>query len=78
MPGAFWAAGISMGGIVTVVTGRIDRVDAVRRILSLGTITIRVPESVPLHGLEAGMSVTITYDERAGEMWATDIRRVRQ
>jgi hypothetical protein len=67
-----------MEGIVTVVTGRIDRVDAGRRIVFLGTTAIRVPESVPLHGLEPGMSVTITYEERAGEMWATDIRRVRQ
>ena len=63
---------------MTVVTGRIDRVDADRRAVALGTTVIRVPESVLLHGLEPGTSVTITYEERDGEMWATDIRRVRQ
>ncbi len=63
---------------MTVVTGRIDRVDGERRVVTLGTMGIRVPESLPLHGLEAGTSVTITYEERGGEMWATDIRRVRQ
>ena len=63
---------------MTVMTGRIDRVDAERRVVTLGTTAIRVPESVPLHGLEPGTSVTITYEERGGDMWATDIRRVRQ
>jgi S-adenosylmethionine:tRNA-ribosyltransferase-isomerase (queuine synthetase) len=63
---------------VTVVTGRIDRVDGERRVVALGTTVIRVPESVALHGIEPGTSVTITYEERGGEMWATDIRRVRQ
>jgi hypothetical protein len=63
---------------VTVVTGRIDRVDRLQRIVSLGTSSVRVPESVSLVGFEPGMSVTITCEERLGEIWATEIRRVKQ
>lgn len=62
---------------MTAVTGRIERIDAALRLVSLGVTRIRVPESILLGGLEPGMSVTITYEDRAGELWAMEIKRVR-
>jgi hypothetical protein len=62
---------------VTVITGRIERIDAALRLVVLGVTTVRVPGTIPLTGLEPGMSVTITYEDRAGELWAMEITRVR-
>jgi hypothetical protein len=62
---------------VTVVSGRIERIDAALRLVSLGVTTVRVPGTILLSGLEPGMSVTITYENRASELWAMEIKRVR-
>ncbi len=59
-----------------VLVGPVSTVDRATRTLGIGNMTLSIPSSVSLAGIEVGTSVSVSYEDLAGTLVALDIQRL--